>query len=411
MRVLITVAVWGRKYAAAFADYALASQLSANNLPRLAATHQITYHIVTTGADRDWLVRQPAVRHLDDMCRIHWDLIESHGINLDHVPTGFDDKKYVFLSQLQNFAFALSPDYDALVFNYADFVWADGSLSATLAQLNDDADAVLSFCLPVDRKSGMRALDSCRDAGSGVLALPGRMLARIAIDHLHRDAQLHFWDASRFTARPTYLLWRVTGQGVLIRAYHQTVLALRIKHADASFRLGIMRGSLDGYFTSHLATQGRVRHAVDSDDVLVISLYDAPYSAVLREESREQALARTLESAISQSQRRFAEVAIRVKAECTDVEAWRRVEQGSGLLLRHFHAVTPFDADAFERLHVETSDLDNALRQRTFGDWIYRTLLLRLAHSTFGGTLKGILGESSRSLRHNFERWIYRSKR
>ena len=58
MRILLSVALWGQKYAETFASYSLASQLADGNLPSLRAKHQLTYHIVTTRRDAAWLRAQ-----------------------------------------------------------------------------------------------------------------------------------------------------------------------------------------------------------------------------------------------------------------------------------------------------------------------------------------------------------------
>ncbi len=410
MRILISVAVWGRKYAATFSNYSLASLLSPQNIPRLAAEHDVTCHIVVTAADNEWLRRQPAIVRLERHCNVIWDLMESHGIDPKLVPVGTDDRKYPFLSRLQNLAFARSQDHDAIVFNYADFIWADGSLTEALAMLHEGVDAVLSFCLPVDHSAGMKALDRHRQASDETLNLPARELARIAIDHLHREARLRFWDAPKFTAWPTYLLWSAGTDGVLIRAYHQTVLALRVKHDDPGFCLGIRRGSLDGYFTSNLATEGHAIHATDSDKVMVFSLYHTVLSTILRGESREYALRKLLQIAVSQEQRRFAEVPIRVKSRFTDEAKWENVERTSWALLHNLHQTTPFDRVTYERRQQESGDLESASRRRTLSDRTYRYIVTRLVHSALGPGIKKLMGGSARRLRLTIERWIVRSR-
>src|SRR5262245_8462742 len=137
MKILISVAVWGRPYAATFAEESLASQLSPGNLPRLADDHTVTYHIVTSRKDARWLLRQRNVQALDRVCGIIWDFIEDHDYDARLIPAGFDDEKYPFLSRLQNISIARSLDHDVLVFNYADFVWADGALSNTIEMMAD----------------------------------------------------------------------------------------------------------------------------------------------------------------------------------------------------------------------------------------------------------------------------------
>ena len=109
----------------------------------------------------------------------------------------------------------------------------------------------------------------------------------------------------------------------MLRAYHQTVLALRVRPEDPRYRGGIARGALDGYFTAALAENGRVAIAADSDRVLAFSLYETTVDTSLRRgESPEEAVRECLRELISPGQRRFAEVALLIKRDFTDPGAW-----------------------------------------------------------------------------------------
>jgi hypothetical protein len=410
MRILLTVAAWGRGYAELLAHYSIASQLSPNNIPKLAESHAVTYHIVTTAADRDWLRGQPVLAELGRYCEIDWELIESHGLDPKRVPAGIDDRKYLFLSRLQNLAFAKSGDYDAIVFNYADFIWADGSLTNAIAMMRDNVDAVLSFCLPVDLASGKSALDLRQPNGQGIRNIPSRDLARIAIDHLHREAQLRFWDAKAFTAWPTYLLWPVGNEGLVVRAYHQTILVLRVDHSDPQFRQGIVRGSLDGYFTATLASD-RVVHATDSDAIMVFSLYDTSIDTRLRGRDRNEALSYCLGVVIGEEQRRFAETPILIKSECTEATAWEAVARNSGFVVGNLHQTIPFDRNAHDELHGLRGNLELSLQRRSLADWFYSRIFARFVSSSAGNLVRRLLGPLARRWRMKIERWVLGDRR
>lgn len=411
MRILISVAVWGPRYGAIFSEYSLASQLSPHNLPRLAGMHDVTYHIITTTKDRKRLIDCPSVKELERIARIRWDCMEDHGICPNIPPRGFDDRKYPFLSYLQNFSFAISHQYDAIVFNYADFVWANRSLSNAIDMLGHERDAVLSFCLPVDQPSAMRALDRGRTNRHDALDLPPRNLASIAVSHLHREAKLRFWNAPQFTTTPTYLLWPVETQGLLIRAYHQTVLALRVRNDDPEFHQGIARGTLDGHFASSLLHQGRITHATDSDEVLVVSLHQTIANSVLRGEPREESLRRLLKDRLNSEQRRMAEVPIRVKSHFTNAAAWEQTEHDSLTLIQELAASTPFDQGAQDRTDMNKSDLESSLHIPSLARRIYQYVLVRLGQSLLGAFLKRNMGYSVRRWKLTLERWIYREKK
>lgn len=404
MKVLLTAAAWGRNYAELLAQYSLASQLSPNNLPRLGREHDVTYHIVTTVADYDWLRRQPSVTTLAHHCTIVWDLMENHGYRPDTVPADLDDRKYPFLSLLQNLAFARSRDHDAIVFNYADFIWADGSLTNAVDMLKDDVDAVLSFCLPVDQTSGIAALDKSRAGKDDVLNLPPRQLARLAIDHLHKEAQLRIWNAPQFTRSPSYMIWPVGSDGLIIRAYHQTILALKVKHGDPQFSAGIVRGSLDGYFSSIVGRSGRVVHAADSDVVMAFSLYHTNINSVARDMTSRESLTRILGLTASEEQRRFVEVPIRVKADFSERKAWTEIERQSRAEIDEIHRAVPFDREAYERFHDERGDLADSLRPRTRIELLYRRCAPIFIQSPLGMWIRRVAGGPARKMRLGVER-------
>jgi hypothetical protein len=425
VKILVSVAVWGREYATTFAEYSLASQLSPNNIPRLAVEHDVTYHIVTTRRDAAWLREKQNIVALEKFGNIIWDCFEDRGYDPFFIPKGLDEEKYPFLSRLQNLAFECSVDYDILVFNYADFIWADGSLYHSILLMNDGADALLGFCLPVDRDAGKPTLNRYRidRNASSSLDLPCRTAVGLAIDHMHREARLRIWGGKEFSSFPSYLLWRVGEEGFVIRAYHQTVLALRVKANDPEYKKGIRRGSLDGYFTAVLAETGRVHHATDSDTVTVFSLYHTRVdSRITRHESREEALRQCLRDSISEGQRRFAEIPIQFKRAFSESSLWDRVTEDSCRTLLGIHQATPADHEAFARVHNYHGDieaLERRWRKQAILDrwkaievrsWFYRRIVVRFLGSRSARLARSVIGPRARAWRVGMEKWIFGSR-
>lgn len=389
MKILVSVALWGRKYTTTFADYSLASMLAADNVPRLAQAHEIVYHIMTTRKDGRWLQRHPALRVLAKYARIDWDFLEDHLYDPRALPTGPEGEKYSFLALLQNVAITKSLEYDALIFNYADFIWTDGSLTRSVEMLGDGIDAVLSFCLPVDQDKGLKELDKLRgpkSSGFRSLGLPPRVGADIALRCLHQEGSLRYWDGPGFTITPTYLLWPVGKDGIVVRAYHQTILVLRVKRDDPAYRSGIAAGSLDGYFTTRFSEGETTRHAVNTDDVLVFSLYDTPINSQIggpsraswRGFTREESLRECLRGIVSETQRKYALIPIQVRRSYDHPEQWKRVEQASVRILEQFHKTTAFDPEEYERNYTQNTTLQKmaerwrrASFQQTAGAKIY----------------------------------------
>jgi len=414
MKVIVSVALWGRRYAETFLRYGLASQLSPNNIPLLIDRHRVTYHIVTTRRDADWMRAQPNFERLLACCEVIWDIIEDLGFNLTQIPAGMDGDKYPFLSRLQNVAFERSLEHDVLVFNYADFIWADGALCHSIDLMQKGVDAVLGFCPPVDVKQGRRALDTLRHAGdaSGTLTVPPRVGVGIAVDYLHAEAALRLWDGPRFSSMPTYVIWQVADEGLLVRAYHQTVLALRVNSDDPLYCGGIRRGSLDGYFTAELAGRNTVAFADNSDQVLVFSLYESSaYSGVPASE-RTDALKNCLRVSVSQGQRRFAEVPLLFKRKYSDTQRWETACRRSWESLSKVHDQVPADWMAFVDEQSTYGEI-GALERRWRGAANARTLFYRHAlagrlSGRLGRVTKHVLGPGrARTWRLKFEAWLF----
>jgi putative glycosyltransferase (TIGR04372 family) len=404
VKVLFSVGVWGKDYLRIFVDYSLASQLSSENIPKLSEQHELTYHIATTRAGAEWLRRHPMIARLSQYCWIDWDYFEDLGYDVGSVVVGMDGAKYNFVSILQNLALKKSLDYDALLLNYADFIWTDGSITRAVKSIADNVDLLLTFCLPVDRDSGLVRLKSFKSDQNGVLSLSPREGVRLAIECLNREAKLRYWNNPKFTSVPTYLLWKVEQEGIIIRAYHQTALALRALPNNSIYRNGIRYGSLDGHFTSSLAESCNFSFAANSDEIFVFSLYHAQTNTTLRGKvSREEALRDCLKRSISLTQRKFAEIPIEVRLDYSNTERWDDVSQDSLSTLNKIHESVPTAASFAQQLEYEEYPVTSGARQSNsfsykidFGGrlviFLYRRLLLPVAYSPFGHFLRTILG-------------------
>lgn len=352
MKILIASAVWGKAYCELFANFCLPSLLAADNIPHLARGATCTFHIVTTRRDRRRLEDAPAITVLRRYGEIDWQILEDYGVA--RPPVGANSRKYSFISALQNLALERASDHDVIVFNYADFVWTNGSLQHAIELLDrggNRKDAVLSFCMPVDRDAGMAALERYRvPSEPAVVDFTPRDGARIAIEHMHREARRRFWDnTSNFTNIPSYVMWTVGDGGIVVRAYHLTVLALRITLDDPPSRRRIVCGSLDANFTAQIAAEASLTFATDSDQVMVFSLFHTPLDSRMPSAmTREIALRNVLAEMVTPEQRRFAEHAIRLKLRDRDEAAWQRVIDSSWAVLLPLHAATRFDRAAYE---------------------------------------------------------------
>ena len=366
MKILISNAVWGRSYCSIFARYSVATLLAEGNLPALARRASIIFHVVTTKHDREWLVNEPAIVELAKYCAVEWELMQDFGIGKPTAGGG----KYQLLTALQNIGIARAAiDQDAIVFNYADFIWSDGSLPASVDLLSQDGeriDAVLGFCLPVDRDAALPEIDRARREGTvGVVELAPHEGARIAIKNIHREAKIRFWDGPEFTIFPTYLIWPAEDYGILVRAYHQSILALRVSPKDPNFARGIRHGTLDGSFTAQLAEDETktFSFATDSDRVLIFSLYETRLDSRLpRGETRESSLIKLLKRHVPPEQRRFADHPIYVRTKAGGEDVWERISTTSQQVLDHAQEEAFFDREENIRIRKKEGSIPTLVK-------------------------------------------------
>lgn len=340
-KIFITIAVWGSDYTETFVHYSLATQLSTNNIPRLAEQHDVTYQMITTAADKAWLERQPLMIELKLYSQIEWELFDESR----SLPVGVGGGKYSFLSVAQNLAMNRAREFDFLIFNYADFIWSDGSLPNLIHKFDKNTDAVLSFCLPVDHQLGVKAIESFAGQIGGKIDLSPLAATNIALNALHREAERRFWSDKSFTVTPTYIIWDVADEGVMITAYHQTILALRVDPNNAFYHNGIFMGSLDGFYSAVLAANARIAYADDSDKIFAFSLYETIINSAITDKStREDALRQCLKQSITVEQRCMALHPIQVKRkQKLTLSRWNEVKNIAIETLEKIHNNTKFD--------------------------------------------------------------------
>lgn len=358
-KIFISVAVWGSDYTATFVALSLATQLSKNNIPRVSLDCEIIYHIITTHEDKRWLEKQPQMIQLQNYCQLEWDFIGNEN-EPGVIPKGIHSDKYFFLSVLQNIAMNRAIHSDLIIFNYADFIWADGSIYHLIQPFDNGIDAVVSFCLPVDQHAGSTAIKAFAHPTSpqegDAITLPPRTAVDIALNCLHREAERRFWDDKEFTVTPTYILWRVENEGIIITAYHQTILALRVNTQSPFYHNGIITSSLDGFYSAVLAANGQLFHATNSDDIFVFSLYDTVLdSAIAGQFSREDSVRACLGGSVTEKQRDLALHPIEVRKSYLNESLWNQAKIDATQILKKLHADTRFDPELYNAIYFDRS--------------------------------------------------------
>jgi len=218
---------------------------------------------------------------------------------------------------------------------------------------------VLGFCLPVDLNKCFTSLRKNTDS-RGILNISNQENSKISVQGMHREAMLRYWDSPIFTTTPTYLIWKVEGEGIILRAYHQTVLALRTKLFNEGFEKN-EGSSLDGYYSSLIVNHGNYEVAADSSKVSVFSIYDTIIdSRLIKWRTKRDSMTECLRSTVTPQHRSLAlkyPILIKTGAQYTP-SLWDEVTKQSSDQLAQLHREVAFDQKAHDRLYLQADSVE-----------------------------------------------------
>ncbi len=331
MRILISTIFWGKDYFDNFAGYSLPSILSENNAPLVSKTHPITLLVLTERRFIDAFKKEAVYRQSSDIIHYDFRALEEYGFNTTRIPGGFDGKKYQFLSVCQNIAIGLSLTYDIHIFNYADFIWADGALGNIILQFRQyDIFALLGFCIPVDEDSVKPVLSANKIKNHGAINLQSSRAVGIALDHMHPEARERNWESRHIHNFPSYLYWEVEKEGVIVRAFHQTLIATAPMRGSQVYNAGITHGTLDGNFSSEISRAEKTRMATDSDAIFIFSMYRAFLKFPPRRKSKAETMRAFAGAHLKPEHLINFQTPIRMKRiETTQEALWEQKEEAS----------------------------------------------------------------------------------
>lgn len=265
MRVFVFYAVWGEKYIERFLSYALPTQMSPENLFALPKGSVIK--IATRESDVDRFNQSPVIvecRKTIDVEIVAFSDLMFERENAD---------KYSILLHLQNYALGLSANFDAIIFGYADALWAEGSYKNALKRLDEGYDLVMCVGFNVIEQAVIDLIDR-EYAGRAITQrdIAPRRFAKIIYNNLHVVAQSRFWDHPYINNYPSFLLWNVEGKGIVARAFHLHPVIIRVRHDDSGF-FSPFTVTLDEELVPRLIRMGAVPYiSLCSDEMSVCGL-------------------------------------------------------------------------------------------------------------------------------------------
>ena len=319
-KALFTTAVWGDQFIERFLNYSLRTQLSAGNLG--AFDQESLFLLISDEKSIKRIKRSQIYQHLKRHVEVETIDISS----IVHESPG----KYSLLTECQNYALQRAAPFNTIFFGYGDALWADGSYRAAAARLLQGYDAVFSFGYPV-LEQPVKAILRCmaHEDSASAITIPPRTFAQYIYRHLHPMAHANRWSSQWMTHCPSYLVWNVPEQGLLLRAFHMHPVALKVRANSPSF-MTPFQSTLDEEFVARLyRTNPRIYVATDSDEIGVCSLAeetDLPYRMEPPRPVNIGDLTKFAERYAGLSHRELFKHSIRLKIEDPIESRWQTAE-------------------------------------------------------------------------------------
>ena len=176
---LITMA-WGEGYIRQLFDFALPAVLAPGNLPALTEQFDCEMVIVTSENWFDELRRHPVYRRIARHCPIELRPVDEFVNRPDAYGMALT---YALFRGFEDLGARMLDTY--LVFFNADFIMADGSLRSVARKIAEGERMILSPSYCVVLEDVVPQLASRRTPETGVLAIPPRDMAALALRHRH----------------------------------------------------------------------------------------------------------------------------------------------------------------------------------------------------------------------------------
>jgi hypothetical protein len=276
------VPFWGQRYREYFVDRCLPSMLAPGNLPLLRAADGHRVLMATTRPDWEAIINLPVM----DTLRTYAipTLVDIPSPVSDTAPGGADAIRHMnlCLRRLTEAAYGYRAYGCSLL---PDVILSDGMVAALIRLAQAGYHLVLCTALRqteetvlaelVDRGLMPKPADSAPSREA--LTIPPRVMADLAVRHLHPDVAIFEEDCPAQPFLPPYRFWRVPGRnGIILHGFFAAPILMDYgileDHHVACFDAG---GFEDGYLRDNFYKNGRVHLVQDSDELAMLSLTPA----------------------------------------------------------------------------------------------------------------------------------------
>jgi hypothetical protein len=282
------VPFWGQRYRDYFVDRCLPSLLAPGNLPLLRAADGHRILVATTPADWETIIHLPLIDKLRGYATPT--LVDIPSPLTDTAPGGADAIRHMnlCLRSLTQTAYGYRAYGCSLL---PDVIVADGMVASLIRRAQAGYHLVLCTALRQAEETVLAELSerglmqkSARLSASGeALTIPPRVLADMAVRHLHPDVAIFEEDSRTQPFLPPYRFWRVPGRnGLILHGFFAAPIlmdyAIVDPHDVSCFSAG---GFEHGYLQDNFYKNGRLHLVQDSDEVAMLSLTPAAVVQVM----------------------------------------------------------------------------------------------------------------------------------
>lgn len=212
-KLLIATVVWGDWHVGALIDYTVPSLLSPKNLPLLARECDLEYIVMTRPAEQGRIDTSPSIQSARQLMPIHV---------VPALPAVIDSSVNIFNfhHMMWNFVHERAKREGSYVFNLSpDSVFADGAGECWARLLGQGITCVL-WWFPRALDAVMPVIRERYFTPGGAIEVAPRELVHLNLEYIHPLSSALFVDSPHFlNLHPEMVMWRVPGEGVLIRGF------------------------------------------------------------------------------------------------------------------------------------------------------------------------------------------------
>lgn len=245
--------VWGPWHTGIFLDVNLPSLLADGNLPAFTAQHRVKYRIFTSERDIEKISAHAAFKKACEYVEFELVACPVEGTN---DPIGIHH-------QLWRRSIFEAREADAMIlFVPPDVVWSNGAFRHVADLASSGKTAIFMTYMRVVSETCAPEVRARYLANDGVtIDASSRQLVEMAFQYIHPLTLTYLRDSPNFPIHPEFILWRVPGEGYLMRVLVREMFAYDPKAIVLN----------EQALPAHALDPETVHFITDSDDLFALS--------------------------------------------------------------------------------------------------------------------------------------------